>query len=156
MLKVLTQRLMRRLLILTILVGCLILLAAPELTHADLWGECDAAFEARMDICMDDFIDCQLFGPQPGHTCMGDYNQCMNNAITTHTNCLAGQPGPGGGGQQGERNSCIQACDEVYWDCSDNGGANTASYQSCFEASGGEVDDCCYAERVHCMVANCS
>jgi hypothetical protein len=148
-------RLVQRLLILSVMVGCLILLTAPQLAHADLWGECDAAFEARNDICFENWFNCILDGPQPYHTCSGDYNQCMTNAIETHTNCLAGQPGPGGGGDEGHRTSCIQACDEVYFECYYNG-ANTGSYEDCMEASDGNAEDCCYAERVHCMTSNCN
>jgi hypothetical protein len=158
MLKMAKMKLTRRILILIALVGCFVFVERMLPSRAEQWGECDAVFEARMDICEDNFWEC-LFGGAPlpeGQTCSGAFNQCMNNAITEHTNCLAGQPGGPSGGGQGQRTACIQGCDQVYWDCVDFGGYNTSSYQTCIEASDGNIDDCCYAERVYCMTANCS
>jgi hypothetical protein len=155
MVKVVTHKLTRKFLILSLLFGCFALLALPQRTHAELWGECDAAFQARMEICVNNWISCFLNGPEFGHTCEGDYSDCSYNAVTTHTNCLAGQPGPGDGGAGRARSACVRDCDDLYFDCADNGGVNTSTYNSCYTDSGGDVEVCCEVERSTCIVNNC-
>ncbi len=152
MLTVFAHKLTRKILILGTLVGCLIFLALPESSQADNCMNCDSAYSGAISACRGTYQQCQING---GSNCLYNYVSCWGNAAQTYTSCLQGcgseyEPGGGRGEDPAARNSCVRSCDEVYWECHDNGGSSTGSYQSCM-AGGGEMEDCCFAERANCL-----
>lgn len=147
------QKLTRKLLILGILFGCLVLLALPQGIRADNCTDCDWAYNGAIQQCRANYSQCQV--NYSVSYCDAIYMACWENAVDTYTSCLQScgseyDPGRGSGGDPAQRNSCVRSCDDVYWVCFENGGASTGTYQSCM-ASGGMVDDCCYAERSICL-----
>src|SRR6266850_4685473 len=147
-------RLMQRLLILGVLMGCLVLIVAPQKTLADSCTDCDWAFNGAIATCRAEYANCMASWWIPGSVCEANYSNCWGGAASTYSSCLGNcgseyQPGERGS-QPGARNSCVQSCDQVYWECHYNGGANTGTYQSCI-AGGGDPDDCCYDERSYCL-----
>jgi hypothetical protein len=146
------QKLTRKLLALGILLGCLILLAWPQGMLADNCTNCDNTYNGAIDQCRSSYDQCLLVYSDA--YCASQYQGCWDTASTTYVNCIQScsseyDPSHGGGGDP-SRNSCVRGCDEVYWTCFENGGANTGTYQSCM-SNGGNVEDCCFAERTICL-----
>ena len=149
---VFAHKLTRKILILSILVGCLIFLALPERGRADDCTICDSTYNNAIAACRSAYQQCQLNG---GANCEYNYSSCWGEASQAYTNCLSScgseyEPGGDRGSDPAARNSCVRSCDDVYWECHDAGGASTGSYQSCM-AAGGEMEDCCFAERSNCL-----
>ena len=146
------HKLTRKILTLTILVGCLIFLALPGPSRADDCINCDWTYSSDIAACRNTYQQCQING---GFNCLYNYVSCWSNAAQAYTNCLQScgseyQPGGGRGEDPAARNSCVRSCDDVYWECHDAGGSPSGSYQSCM-AAGGEMEDCCFAERSNCL-----
>jgi hypothetical protein len=147
-------RLTRRLLILGVLLLCLTFFASQRPVYADACSDCTATYNNHVNFCYGILYLCQQLG---GTACESLFETCWSNSTVAYYSCQSnncvesgGGREPGGGEPPGWRTACVRACDDVYWACHDNGGANTGSYQSCV-ASGVDADDCCYLERVICL-----
>ena len=151
------HKLTRRLLILGILLGCLVFLALPPGMRAqdECYTTCDSTYNSGVTDCRIDYAVCEILGLYPQSYCESQFGTCWFNASNSYSSCVThcgydSIPGRGSGGDPAFRNSCVRSCDDVYWTCFDNGGAATGTYQSCI-ASGGTLDDCCFAERSICL-----
>jgi hypothetical protein len=89
-------RLVRRLLILTALIGALIFLSSPQRTRADFDG-CDTDLFSRVDYCGEEIAACELersfgVGPcAPPHTsncCSNRYSACLDDTQALYNDCL--------------------------------------------------------------------
>ena len=145
----------RRLLILGVLLVCLTFLASERPVYADACSECTTTYNNYLNFCYSLKSLCEQFG---GTACESVFETCFTNSTMAYYSCQfnscveggGGRDSGGGGTPPGWRTACVQGCDQVYYTCADNGGAPTGSYQTCL-ASGNDMDDCCYLERVICL-----
>ena len=145
----------RKLLILGVLLACLTFLASQRPVYADACSDCTTTYNNYVSFCYSLKYVCEQLG---GTSCESVFETCWTNSTMAYYNCQSNNCVEGGGGGResgggnppGWRTACVQTCDEVYGTCYNNGGANTASYQSCV-ASGNNLEDCCDLERVICL-----
>jgi|SRR6266850_2334954 len=151
MVKVVTHKLTRRLLILSILIGASIVLISPPPTHADECSACNYAWTAQSNQCLSDRNTCEALDHP---NCATTYYACITLAVAAYENCLDGCGSEGGGTRGGDpsggRSPCVQSCDTADYACISNGGVNTSSFQDCM-ATQNDVEMCCDVERAICL-----
>lgn len=79
----------RRLTLLTVLTFSLVMLAMPTLTHADIWGECDADLSARNQWCDNAYSSCIFLSTNSVAECNTQYYSCLGEANRFYQSCLA-------------------------------------------------------------------
>ena len=83
------RKYMWKALVLTLFIGCLIVIPSPQRTRADLWGECDADRTARNQYCLDQYNYCLQNG---GFNCLETYNACLDEAARLHHDYTTSPP----------------------------------------------------------------
>ena len=76
------RKLIEKAVLLILLIGCLVVItSSPQRSHADPWGECDAAREARDKTCNDQYKLCLMLNQGD---CDNKYNTCLVNSLKEH------------------------------------------------------------------------
>ena len=83
------RKLIWKVLVLTLLVACFVVIPSPQPTRADLWGECDAARSARNDYCQQQYAYCILTG---GTDCEANRNACLDQSARLHHDYTTNPP----------------------------------------------------------------
>jgi hypothetical protein len=139
-----STRIMKRLLILSFLCGCLFVLSTPF--HVHVLGatcvSCDETYVGCMSGCDNGYNFCTGGGPDPNGYCAAIRSGCYDDCQTSASNCWFGctLQNPGTGEDTGShvsacghtRSACELACNNVLHQCANNFGSDCGSnYQDC-------------------------
>jgi hypothetical protein len=115
-----TRQLAFKLLMLSVLLGCLAIFSQPV---KGVYAQCSS--------CDETYYLCRINGVYSLDQCRNDYLACTSTCA--YRDPYGGGGGGGGGGGCGiVRSPCEQACNEGRRDCLDNGGDTCgADYQAC-------------------------
>lgn len=145
----------RRFVTLVLLLGCLIVFAGNRPVQADACSDCTTTYGNYSSYCYSLRDLCQNLG---GTQCDSLFDTCRTNTTVWYYNCQNNScigGGGGGGGGGGDlppqwRTACDRGCDDVYWDCYDNSGTNSNSFQTCMSNTD-DLETCCDYERMICL-----
>ena len=144
----------KRFVTLVLLLGCLIVFAGDRHVQADSCSDCTTTYNSYSSFCYSLRDFCQQLG---GTSCDSLFDQCRTSTTVWYyncqnNNCIGGGGGGGGGSEQGPqwRTACDRGCDDLWWDCYDNNGENTNSFEACI-VDVQDLETCCDLERAICL-----